>query len=278
MCTPGHDKGTFSYKTQLEPPVPPLSPEVSGSLVCSGFGAHRAVADPASRKYFGYDIDIDAAPQANTYRLTLKPLSATPKEMGLGDAIGWGSLALPQLPAPQIVSVGDTIAIDLFVNPTTGQKIVDYIRIEDLPHGVVGKQAASPERARDFRASDAELRLIETRARVNGKWVANLGDVTATAAAFYLPRHGRYIMALAPHPELGFQRAGEIRGTELTFTVGGDTISFECRDRISSGRARYNLYVRHDPAWAPKGGAARNASLVAAENSVESTPGMMVIR
>jgi hypothetical protein len=257
---------------QVEPPVPPLADNVSGGLLCTGSGAHRAIADPALQKYFGYDIDFEAGPQANTYRLKLKPLSATPKEMGLSDAIGWTALALPPLPEPQIVSVGDTIALDLFVNPVTGQKIVDYIRIEDLPHRALGKPAAPAERARDFTASDAELRLIEARASVNSKWVANFDDVTASLVSFYLPRHGRYILALVPHPELGFQKAGEIRGTSLSFTVAGDTIAFECRDRIAPERARYNLYVRHDPGWAPKGEAARSAHLAAAEDSVESAP------
>jgi hypothetical protein len=269
VCTPGPNKGSFSYQTRLEPPVPPLADNVSGGLLCTGSGAHRAIADPALRKYFGYDIDFEPGSQADTYRLTLKPLSVTPKEMGLSDAIGWSPLALPPLPPPQIVSVGDTIALDLFVNPVTGQKIVDYIRIEDLPHRA-GKRAASAERARDFTASDAELRLIEARASVNSKWVASLGDVTASLVSFYLPQHGRYILALVPHPELGFQRAGEIRGTSLSFTVGGDTIAFECRDRIASERASYNLYVRYDPGWTPKGEAARSAHLAAAEDSFDN--------
>ena len=269
VCTPGPNKGSFSYEMRLEPPVPPLSDNISGILLCTNFGAHRALAVPGMRKYFGYDIDIGPASQANTYRLTLKPLSATPKEMGLDNAIEWGSLALPRLSDPRIVNVGDTIALDLFVNPATGQKIVDYIRIEALPQ----TQAGRLEGARDFTASDAELRLIHARARVNGRWVdATLPDVAATAVGFYLPRHGRYVMALAPHPEFGFRKAGEVRGRSLTFTVAGDTISLDCRDRIASERARYNLYIRDDLGWTPKGEVTRSASLDAAEDSVEGVP------
>jgi len=29
-----------------------------------------------------------------------------------------------------VLNAGDTVALDLFVNPQTGQKIVDYIRVQ----------------------------------------------------------------------------------------------------------------------------------------------------
>ncbi len=39
-------------------------------------------------------------------------------------------LPAPISPSPEIVGSADTIAVTLFENPTTGQKIVDYLRIK----------------------------------------------------------------------------------------------------------------------------------------------------
>lgn len=268
ICTPGPGKGAFSYEMRLEPPVPPLAGDVSRSLLCTDFGAHRAMSIPSQRKYFGYDIDIQPASQANTYRVTLKPLSVGPEQMGLADAIGWQMLPLPRPPTPQImVRVGDKIMLDLFVNPVTGQKIVDYIRIEEPPNrGVSGKVSAEPPR--DFTVADAELRLTTPHVSINGKAAAKFGDVSAVVIWFYLPHQGRYILSLVPHPEWGFQKAGEIRGRTLSFTIGADAVSLECADRVASEHVRYNLYVRHDAGWSPQGEIARSAAMIAAEESV----------
>jgi hypothetical protein len=39
-------------------------------------------------------------------------------------------LATPNLPADQIVHSGDTIVLELFKNDATGQKLVDYIKVD----------------------------------------------------------------------------------------------------------------------------------------------------
>ena len=40
-------------------------------------------------------------------------------------------MPLTGYPPPQIVFSGATIAVDLFTNPSTGQKIVDYVQIQE---------------------------------------------------------------------------------------------------------------------------------------------------
>jgi hypothetical protein len=197
---------------------------------------------------------IDPLEPANTYRVAFRPLSIGPEKMHLDEPIGWTLLPIPGYPAPQTVHGGDTIALDLFTNPATGQKIVDYIRIEARSSRVPAVSAP----ARDFSIEDAELRFMEPRLSVNGKPSKSIfdGGIAGPAVWFYLPdHHGRYILSLAPHPHLGFQKAGEVRGASLTLTLGGETFILQCSARIAPADAPYNLYVFHDPSWRPKNAA-----------------------
>ena len=76
-------------------------------------------------------------------------------------------------------------------------------------------------------------------------------EATGAVVWLYLPERGRFLLALRPQPKLGFQRAGEVRGSVLRFTLGGETVSVVCGSRIAPGQAAFNLYVLHDPTWRP---------------------------
>jgi hypothetical protein len=227
------------------------------------------MTDSAQRKYFGYDINVEPAAQANTYQVTLRPLSIGAERIISKDASGWALLALAAYPAPHTVHGGDTIALDLFTNAVTGQKIVDYIRINDSKREVY-TVSGSP---RDFTVADAELRLMDPRLSINNKpspATANLaGGVTGAAIWFSVPDLGRYYLSLAPRPDLGFQKAGEIRGNTLTFKIDGDTLTLDCNGRIAPGKSAYNLYVLHDAAWRPGNPEARHVFGMTAGSRLE---------
>jgi hypothetical protein len=146
---------------------------------------------------------------------------------------------------------------------------VDYIRTK----GTLRDWYSASGPARDFSLTDVELRLMEPHVSVNGKGLAATsnftGGVTGAAVAFYIPDYGRYILSLVPHPDLGFQKAGEIRGSSLTITIGGDTITLDCNGRIAPGYAAYNVYALHDAAWRPRDSAARNAFLMNSSDGLE---------
>ena len=101
---------------------------------------------------------------------------------------------------------GETVALDLFVNPTTGQKIVDYLTVE----GGAKRVFTSTGNARDFSLDDISLELSKPRLSINGK-LAQQAEVTISGPSMciYLAGRGRFIFSLAPHPELGFQKAAK---------------------------------------------------------------------
>jgi uncharacterized protein YecT (DUF1311 family) len=80
-----------------------------------------------THEYFGYEVVAEPIPQAGTYRVTFSAL--TFEDLAVSPS-GWRMLPAPISPSPEIVGSADTIAVTLFENPTTGQKIVDYLRIK----------------------------------------------------------------------------------------------------------------------------------------------------
>jgi hypothetical protein len=107
--------------------------------------------------------------------------------------------------------------------------------------------------AHDFSAADAEVHLQTIRVTVNGAAAEQpvRGAAAGSLVWIYLPGHGRYVLSLAPRPDLGFVKAGEFRGGEATFTVGADKVVIQSTIPIAPGDAPYVLYVMHDAEWAP---------------------------
>jgi hypothetical protein len=227
----------------------------------------RYLLDDKNHVYFGYELLLEEQ-QPGAYLATFGKLNLSPLEMITQTApripaiaTEWTTQPVPVIPEPRVVHSGDVISIDLFVDAATGAKLIDDIRIQ--PPRMIGSSPMSSSRtaptvsgtARDFSAADAELQLAQPRVTLNGtsqnSAARGASNVHGALVWFYLPDHGRYVLSLAPHPELDFQKAGEARGGVITFTLGNDSIKLECPNQIAGGNAPYNLYVLRDPEWEP---------------------------
>lgn len=270
----------FYWQTRLEPPTPPIADGL-------GYGSgtnpkddniYRVMIDRARHVYFGYEVHIEPLPQ-RTYRVAFQQLDLSPetfRQLHMDDPSFWRKLELgapigrplnPLRDAPDTVAALDVIAVDLMTNQQTNQKIVDYVVIQGpsqawsfdrLP--IQREFAYTPGTPRDFAVEDATLRLAEPRVSstfhgYDGKIVENTTtsdwEVSGPAVWFSLRNRGRYILSIVPHPELGFQKAGEVRGTSLTFTLGTDRFTITTAKTIAPGDAPFNLYVLQEPAWRP---------------------------
>ena len=191
--------------------------------------------------------------------MSVAPLSVPANKIVPKNEAGWAIVPLPAYPSPQTVHGGDAIALDLLMSSSTGQKIVDYIRIEDRRREVY----RSPGPARDFSVADVELRLMDPRLSINPKRPTFDGELRRWSRRgrnlVFHPDFGRYYLLLAPRPDLGFQKAGEIRGNVLKFNIGGNTIALDCNGRIAPGKTAYNLYVLHNAGWHPNNSEGRQA-------------------
>jgi hypothetical protein len=246
---------------------------------------HRYFYDLSAHLYFGYDLVIQPEESVDAYHVTFSDLSIGPLEFQTDspdslDPSLWKRLPLPALPAAQFLQAGDPISISVFRNPGSGRALVDTMTIVPMPPPAPGGYLATgremwqwahtslrsgnalPARhasdifgsARLFSASDAEMRLQMRRVSVNGTVDRDV-DTTRIASGslvwFYAPGHGRYILSLTPHPDLGFVQAGEVRGNLVTFSVDKDSILLESPAMVAPGDAPYFLYVQHDADWTP---------------------------
>lgn len=125
---------TIFVRSTLEPPKPDTASFTTGiaPLPRNGpTGMRRYLYDRSQHEYAGYDMAAEWLPGSGEYRVTFKALSATPEDLHLPDSpSSWRMIPPPAFPAPQLAHPGDTIALDFFENPSTGQKIVDYLRLE----------------------------------------------------------------------------------------------------------------------------------------------------
>jgi hypothetical protein len=287
-CIPGRavEIGGLQVNLRTDPPSAALSRSLSSSYRGRGspgesyFG--RTVIDGVNHVYLGYEMILEEQ-QPGTYLATFGKISLTPMEAAVSadsKLKAWSIQALPAMPEPKLVHDGDTISLELMTDAATGAKLIEDIEIHPfsppqfptlqlqtlgqvgalLPNVLTYSPANRPVptvdgTARDFTTADAELQLMQPRVTLNGIPQSTVGrlspNVHGPLVWFYLPNHGRYVLSLAPRPDLEFTKAGEARGGAITFTLGADSIRLECPNPVASGNAPYNLYVLHDPDWEP---------------------------
>jgi hypothetical protein len=256
----------FYWETRLEP-TPPFSDSITTATAHEPGVIHRLLLDRAQRVYVGYDALVVRLSEPDTYRVTFQRLGMTPalaRQIIGDDLANWRPLPTPgwNLQAPQTIKGGEVLELSLLSNPSTRQRVVDYVTVQEASRRFQGFDQI-PERkftyaggpARDFRVTDVELTIQSPRLSVNGKLDETstrvYNEVSGSVVWIATAKRGRYILSLLPHPELGFRKAGEVRGSSLRFTIGSDTFTLNTGGRIAPGQASFSLYVLHDPEWRP---------------------------
>jgi len=259
------EKFGFHWETRIAPSISESLSGFSTRSTDSNGVIHRVMLDRLGRTYFGYDVLVDVLPESNTFRVTFRPLvmtSAMAQGLSMDSWSAWTPLAAPRFPPPQTVRSGEIMELTLLTNSATNQKIVDYVAIQEPT--VKGTPVHPPQdrdfsyatgTARDITSNDVEMWIKAPRLTINGKLEESTAlhsdDVTGAFIWFYVPKHGLFILTLGPHAELGFHKAGEVRGSSLLFTLGTDSYTLSAGARIAPGQAAFNLYVLHEPDWKP---------------------------
>ena len=150
---------------------------------------HRFLLDRVRRVYFGYDISVRRLPDDAGFEVKFSRLSIARDDLPGDDTADYAEQALPAYPTPQIVRTGYGLALDLMVNPITGQKLVDYLTVGDAEE----RTRSAVGDARDFRLSDAALNLRKPRVSLNGKLVADASESSMSGASVWI-----YIDGLGP--------------------------------------------------------------------------------
>jgi hypothetical protein len=218
-----------------------------GGVTPTQDGTHRVISDAAHKRQFGYDLHAMLLGDGQTMRLTLGPLTQFEVEPG------WMLIAPPKFPVVPVMHVGDVAMINLLFNPATGQRVVEYLSLERADLDPVRIAKTPP---RDFGVDDVELFLDRPRVWVNGKLLQatadSRGGIRAHSLWLFLPGEGTFVISLWAEPGLGFQKAGMLQGSTMTFRHGSSEYRVECASPIAPGSGLYNVYLHYDAA-APNG-------------------------
>jgi hypothetical protein len=216
---------------------------LSGGVTPTPDGTHRTISDAAHKRKLGYDLHAEMLGDGQTLRITLGPLTPA-KQL----EAGWTWIAPPSFPVVPVMRAGNSAAIDLLVNPATGQKVVEYLTVEraDLDPTRVAKTPP-----RDFGVDDVELFLDRPRVWINGNLLqasVNFGGaIRAHTLWLFLPGEGTFVIALLPEAGRGFPKAGMMQGSTMTFRNGSSEYRVECGSAIAPGSGIYNVYLHYEP-------------------------------
>lgn len=101
-------------------------------------GLSRVLYDEQESAYFGYRLDVSRSDKR--LKVTILPLSTDVADELRGRAACADckspkllSGALSRIPAPLLLADGDVMTIELLVNPATGEKIVDVVKLATQP-------------------------------------------------------------------------------------------------------------------------------------------------
>jgi hypothetical protein len=240
------DTFLLKYRTMVEPARPRGQElHIGGGGFDDSVTNHRVLEDLDQKKYFGYNLQVGVI-GGGRFQLNFKPL--TVESWMRFNLDGWSEIPLPSVPTTMQLNDGETVALDLMVNPTTGEKIVEYI--------TVGSPTGSGGAARDFQMNDVQMMLASPQLHLNGKSMEwNHGDSHGVASGsvvwVYVPDRGRFLISFAPHAELGFRQAGEARGAQIKFAWNGETYELRGTERIMPADGAWNVYVYQDRGYQP---------------------------
>jgi hypothetical protein len=241
------DQFVLRYLTMLEPARPKgQSVNIGGGGFNDSVTQHRILMDDNQKRFFGYDLQVGVL-GGGRFQLSFKPLTTVMIRKTL-DLDKWTEISLSSVPSSMQLNDGDTVALDLLINPGSGEKIVEYITVSAPP--------GPGSSARDLQMGDIQMSLANPQLHINGRsWEWNRGDAHGYASGavlwVHVPDRGRFLISFQPHADLGFRPAGEVNGSQVKFVWNGETYELKGSERILPADGAWNIYVYQDRGYQP---------------------------
>lgn len=259
---PGNVLVTYETVIVPESASTPDTRLAGGAVVVRNVMKRYVVAGPNT--YFGYDMRVlvttfNAPGFPTEMTASFEPLTLAPEEMRTRmPGVAWEQRPLATPQGSRTVKAGEVIEIDLFANPTTGQKVIDRIRVtagpepfaRDMPEWIATQKAVLRDLSiQALTAADVELRLRAPRLSTSTRQWPTLQNASAQGRLLWviIPGVGRVTFSLVPRD--GFGPSGHVEGSRLTFDwLGGTTFFVESAEPILPAAGRIRLYARIEPA------------------------------
>lgn len=216
---------------------------------------HRVLVDTEGRPIFGYDLSVNGNAELKQFTVTARPLgqefesrlmARTPNKQPEKIA------TLPRSSEAQVLDDGDAFTLDLLINPDSGIKIVDIVKVSfdranlwDInPKGL----------PRDFTLDAVQMTVKEYQLLLNGKTIASSKSTigcSGTLIWFYVPDRGRYIFSLVPRVGYQFQKVGLIAKNKIEFSIGKEHYEWISSSPVLNDTGTWNVWVLHEPKYLP---------------------------
>jgi GWxTD domain-containing protein len=221
----------------------------------------RVFIDSGGSLYFGYSLVVEPVASSKQFRVSVRPLSPEDEqELRARKSFqtrrihpNYNSAALARAAAQQTIADGDTFALDVLVNPETGDKITDFVTVSQS-ESRLRETSTADSAPRDFTLEDVMLKMINYQLYINGEMVAGSkrsGATTGPVIWFHLTDRGRFIFSLKPHEGYDFKRLGTIENNRLKFTLNNERYEWVSDVPVVDTGGPWNLYVLHDPNYVP---------------------------
>lgn len=223
---------------------------------------HRVLVDADGDFVFGYDLKVEALSPLRQFRVSVGPLGTEfAEQLRAGNRIAGARVApgpdihtISRSTEAQLIDDGDAFALDLLVNPQTGVKIVDMVKVSFDRAKLWQAPGGEQYPVRDFTLANVELAVRDYKLLINDEQVAGGRPTRGCEGAliwFYVPGKGRFIFSLIPHEGYDFRKVGVIEDNKISFSLGGDRYEWVSSAPVVGNGGNWNLWVLLDSTYIP---------------------------
>jgi hypothetical protein len=205
----------------------------------SGDSFYRIFRDQNNLMVYAYELEVNLSPSGDAVTVTAKPAE---DEFAARYPNADAGKPVPSLSSDHVLGPlgsGQSATLNLFEIPGMGLQVSDSVRVKLDQNGESG--------AMRF----AGLRVFENNKLISGPPPPS--SVAGRFVMFYLPGRGGFFFSAEPVPGRPFADAGTVERNRMRFTVENE--NFECTSSspILSGSSAGQVWVYHDPSYAPSG-------------------------
>ena len=217
---------------------------------------HRVLLDREGNLVFAYDLRVEPHAAARRFTVTAAPVAPEFEAQLLrarrAVAPAQATTNVPTLAraaGPQTLDDGDSVSLDLLVNPRTGVRVADVFKVS---FDRARLWQAAP---RDFTADSAQLAVRDHTLLAGGRVVAGgraARGVQGALVWFYVPGRGRFILSLVPRDGYDFRKIALIEGNRISFEFKGEPYEWVSGAAVVGGGGTWHAWVLHDPDYLPE--------------------------
>lgn len=235
---------------------------------------HRVVSDTSDNRFIGYDLAVRPDAAAKRFEVQAKPLDAEfARRLGSRNSSGSdtrepSTASATQLSsaAPRVIADGEAFTLEVAVNPQTGVRIIDVVRMS-FDESVLREGVPTAAPARDFTRAGGMMQISNYKLLRDGEQAAGGGATGGCAGPviwFALPGDGRFIFSLVPTVGYDFRRIGTVRHNVLRFEWKGQHYEWVSSAPVVDGGGNWHVWVLHDAEFGAPAQAAGPAGILGA--------------